>query len=207
MAAKPQAGPRRLPWDARFDQLVEAAVPLVAERGLGDFSLDEIAARSGVTRNLLYHYFPRGRRDIVLAAADRAGRLLTDDWVTDEAIPLEQRIATNVGRVAEHASGPSDAWRIFMLARTAGDPELREMVDSFVEIVISSISLNQIGDPDPPPLVRLALLGYLAFFESVLDGARETGASLVEVAPVLEETLVAAIQAAASAGEAAAGQA
>ena len=64
--------PRRLSRDARRDQLIDVAMPLVAEHGLSGFSLDELAQRADVTRNLLYHYFPRGRLDVFLA--EQVGR-------------------------------------------------------------------------------------------------------------------------------------
>ena len=55
-------------------------MPIVAEQGFARFSLDEVAAAADVTRNLLYHYFPRGRPDLALAVGERAGRELTDGW-------------------------------------------------------------------------------------------------------------------------------
>ena len=53
-------GPRRLSKVARRKQLISAAMPVVAAQGFADFSLDEVAARADVSRNLLYHYFPDG---------------------------------------------------------------------------------------------------------------------------------------------------
>jgi AcrR family transcriptional regulator len=174
-------------------------MPVVAEQGFAGFSLDEVAEHADVTRKLLYHYFPRGRPDIVLAVAERAGRELTDDWVVDEAIPLPERLATNMSRMIEHASEPTDAWRIYRRSRAATDPELREVVDRFVEVVVASVSLNQLGTSDPPPLARLAIRGYLSFFESVLDDARTTRAPRERVTAMLAQTLVAAVNAAAAA--------
>jgi len=175
---------------------VEAALPVVAAQGLAEVSLDEVAARADVTRNLLYHYFPRGRPDLVLAVAERAGRLLTDDWVTDPSIPLPGRLAANNARMIEHAMQPSDAWRIYRLARGSSDPGLLETVDRFVGLVVSSIALNHLGTEDPQPLARLALRGYLAFFEAALDDARAAGIAPEQVLPVLGGTLVAALGAA-----------
>jgi len=189
-------GPRRLARAARHSQLVAAAMPVVAAEGLTDFSLDEVAARADVSRNLLYHYFPRGRPDLVLAVAEEAGRRLTDDWVTDEAIPPAERLAANNRRMIEHAMAPTDAWTIYQLSSSASDPELRATVERFVEIVISAISLNQLGTPDPAPPARLALRGYLAFFGAVLDEARATGVEPERVLGLLNGTLVAAIRAA-----------
>src|SRR5437588_6695887 len=113
--------PRRLSRDVRREQLIDVAMPLVAEQGLSAFSLDELARRADVTRNLLYHYFPRGRLDILVAVAERAGHELTDDWVTDESIPLEERMAGNFQRFLQHSEGPSDAWRIHRLGRAANE--------------------------------------------------------------------------------------
>lgn len=190
--------PRRLSWEARYEQLISAAMPILAEDGFADFSLDEVTARAGVTRKLLYHYFPRGRQDVVRAVAQRAGHELTDGWITDESIPLPERLAANVGRVIEHAMMPSDAWRIYRLARAAADPELGEIVDRFVDVVVASIALNQLGTEQPPPLPLLAIRGFLAYFESVLDDARTMSVPLEPVAGMLNETLPAAIRAAAA---------
>ena len=193
----PDRPPRRLSAAARRDQLVEAAMPLVAEQGFGEFSLDELAAHADVTRNLLYHYFPRGREDIVLAVVERAGRELTDDWVTDEALPLGERLAVNFRRIAEHALAPSDAWLIHRRARAATEPELTAVSAAFTEVVVESVALNHLGTRRPPALVRLALAGYLSFAETVLDQTRVARApSRARVMQLLAETLVAIIAAA-----------
>lgn len=197
VAARPAARrPRRLSRAARREQLISAAIPVLASEGLSGFSLDEIAERADVTRNLLYHYFPRGREDVVLAVAEAVGHRLTDDWLTDEAVPVEERIAANIGRMVEHAAGPSDAWRIYQLARGSADPLLRETVTRFESTVIESISLNQLGTADPPGLVRVALQGYLAFFAVTLDAGGTAAIETERLLAFLNETLAATLRAA-----------
>jgi AcrR family transcriptional regulator len=193
-------GARRLSRPERNRQLVAAAIPVVAAGGLSDFSLDEIAAGADVTRNLLYHYFPRGRPDVVIAVAEEAGHRLTGEWITDEAVPLAERIVANVGRMVEQAAEPSDAWRIYQLARGSSDRALRETVARFEEVVIGSISLNQLGTADPPPLVRIALRGYLAFFAAALDDARTQSIPATDLLPLLNGTLTATLDAATERG-------
>jgi AcrR family transcriptional regulator len=151
-----------------------------------------------VTRNLLYHYFPRGRSDLVLAVAEAAGHRLTDDWITDESIPLPDRLQANNARMIEHAMEPSDAWTVYQLARGSSDPEIRDTVERFVEVVIAATSLNRLGTSDPPPAARIALRGYLAFFGAVLDEARASGTPAEQLLPMLCATLVAALDAAAA---------
>jgi AcrR family transcriptional regulator len=181
---------------ARREQLIAAAMPILAQRGFADFSLEEIAARAGVTRNLLYHYFPRGRQDVVVAVVDRAGQELSSDWVLDEELPISERLAANANRMLGHALVPTDAWRIHRRARAAQDPEIEAIVGRYVELVISFVSLNHLGTPKPPRLVHLALTGYVAFFETTLDQARAVRAPRARVMQLLADTLVATISAA-----------
>src|SRR3954453_5799515 len=95
------APPRRMSTEQRREQLEQVALAVVAEHGPADLSLDEVAERAGVTRNLLYHYFPRGRADLFPAAVDRSGRVLSEGWITDPEIPHAERLAMNFGRVIE----------------------------------------------------------------------------------------------------------
>jgi AcrR family transcriptional regulator len=171
-------------------------MPVVAEHGFSDFSLDDVAERADVSRNLLYHYFPRGRPDVAIAAAEAAGHRLTDEWITDESLPLTERLAANNMRMIEHAMKPTEAWTIYRRARASDDPDLRRTIERFTEVVISAMSLNHLGTDSPPPLARVALKGYLAFFGAVLDEARETGTPSEEVLGVLSEALLGALRAA-----------
>jgi AcrR family transcriptional regulator len=194
--AAPARPPRRLSRSARRRQLVEAAKPVVAAQGFSDFSLDDIAVTADVSRNLLYHYFPRGRPDVVLAVCEAAGHELTDEWITDEDMPREERLAANNLRMIEHAMAPTDAWTIYQRARSSNAPEVREQVEQFTDAVVTAMSVNHLGTPDPPARVRIALKGYLAFFGAVLDEARATGTPPDEVLGILGETLLAALAAA-----------
>lgn len=186
--------PRRLTREARREQLVAAAIGVLCEQGLGEFSLEEVAARADVTRNLLYHYFPRGRADIVVAVLDHVGHELTDDWVLDGAIPLADRIAANNARMIAHAMAPTPAWQLYRMARGTTDPEVAATIDRFLDVVVASMSLNHLGTADPPAEARIALRGYLAFFEAVLDDARARGLRAEAVMPLLARVLVAALE-------------
>jgi AcrR family transcriptional regulator len=177
----------------RYEQLISAAMPIVARQGFGSFSLDAIAERAGVTRNLLYHYFPRGRRDIVLAAVERAGQQLTHGWVLDDSLPLQGRLTANFERIMDHALAPTHAWRIHRMARAALEPEVTLVAERYVSIVSSSIARSHLRTLDPPPLVRLALRGFVAFTEALLEDARGAAIPRAEVGALLARTLTATI--------------
>ena len=186
---------RRLPPDVRREQLLAIAVELAARDGYSGFSLDELTERAGVTRNLVYRYFPRGRIDLYLAVVERAGEEITRGWITDRERPVAERMDANFERMAAHASGPSDEWVIHRQIQTSDEPEIIAVGERYLNRIIDVIALNQLGTDDPPPLARIAIASYLAFTETALDRARRAGIPLEELRPLITQTLVAAMSA------------
>ena len=77
------AGTRtRLDIDLRRSQLVEIGMELFAKRPYDEVSVEEIAAAAGVSRGLLYHYFPTKRDflvEVVRAQLERLAELTAPD--------------------------------------------------------------------------------------------------------------------------------
>jgi AcrR family transcriptional regulator len=191
--------PKRLSPAARREQLVEAALAISARDGYQGLSFARVAERAGVTRNLVYHYFSGGRRDLFQAAVHMAGRQLTGDWQTDTGVPLPARLAANLERIIDHAERPTDAWLLHRQSRASVDPEVVAIASGYYEVLLANVSLNQLGTPEPPPLVRIALEGFIAYVETALDAWRETDVPREQLIEVLGRTLAATVGAAASA--------
>ena len=187
---------RRLPPDQRRAQLVRAALAVAAEHGLAGLSLDDVAERAGVTRNLLYHYFPRGRLDLFLAALERAGDELIGDFIVDPQRPLGERLAANTERAIEHAERGSDAWLVWRHARSAAEPEVQAVRDRYREEIVTGMALNHLGTAEPPPLARAALRAYLDFHQTALDEWRASELDRETLLKLLERTLTATVAAA-----------
>lgn len=172
---------RRLSRQARREQLVAAAIPLVARRGPADLSLDEVAERAGVTRNLLYHYFPGGRSDLVNAVVDDAERQLVGHLPPSD---LDHAIS----RILDHALAPTHAWRIHRMARA--HPALTgrmEATAATIDALRGHIGL------EPSPLTDVALHGYVAYAEAVLDQARVVGVGRADLVRLLAQALRAVV--------------
>ena len=196
------SAPRRLPPAERRDQLIDAALTVAAREGHDRLAFEAVAKRAGVTRNLVYHYFPGGRQELVEAAVHRAGEALSSGWLTDKDIPLPERLAANLNRMMDHASEPTDAWLLYRQSRGLVDPRLLEIASGYRERVISMIALNQLGNPKPPPIVHTAIDGLLAYVETVIETALAEGVDrdriVAVVAPALTATIDAAVNAAAA---------
>src|SRR6266851_6103262 len=59
----------------RREQIVEAAVAVIAEQGLQNLSLSEIEKKAGMSRGQLTYYFP-AKEDILLAVFDHTVALM-----------------------------------------------------------------------------------------------------------------------------------
>ena len=82
------------------EAMVEAAWLLIAERGLEGMSTREVLARTGAPRGSVYHYFPRGRIELIERAIDHS-----QAWMDEQIGAIQARSP------AEVVTGYLDIWR------------------------------------------------------------------------------------------------
>jgi AcrR family transcriptional regulator len=91
----------------RREQIIEAAVAIIAEQGLQNLSLSEIENRAGMSRGQLTYYFPT-KEDILLAVFDRLVLL------------MYERIGKPAGQGCDPESGWE--WVQHLLAKLLTEP-------------------------------------------------------------------------------------
>ena len=58
-------------------RIVEGAAALIREQGPAETSLDEVLTVTSTSKSQLFHYFPDGRKDLLLTVAEHeAGQVL-----------------------------------------------------------------------------------------------------------------------------------
>lgn len=180
----------------RRRQLTKCALSVIADDSSQELSLDAVAERAGVTRNLLYHYFPRGKRDLELAAVEEVASQLFGDFDTDPSAPLDEKQERNLARFVVHAWQRSDAWQGYVELRSRLDPEMRATMDRYRDAIVEAISLNNFGTADPGPYAHAALRGFIEFGAEMLSQGREAGLEIEDVVATLREVLDATVEAA-----------
>lgn len=191
--------PRRLPPAERREQLIDSALAIAAREGFENLAFEKVANRAGVTRNLVYHYFPGGRQELLEAAVHRAGEQLSSGWVIDPKVPLGERLEANLNRMMDHAEEPTDAWQLYRQGRGTVDPGLLEIARQYRDQVIGLIALNQLGTAEAPPVVRIALDGFMAYAETVIESAIQQEMPRAQVIELVSGTLMSTMNAAAGA--------
>ena len=184
----------RLNVDERRKQLLQRATELFATHGYDELSMAKLAREAGISKPLLYHYFP-SKRDLFEAvlgqgAQEHLNRIATDDTLT----PVEQLTAAIDAYLSwiEENAGAYEK-----LLRSAGIPEVRELIDRVRDDTSTRILAGISPDGPPPPKVRAAVRAWLWYMDGVcLDWVREGDLTKDEVQGLLLGTLLGALTAA-----------
>lgn len=127
------SGRTRLPPDERRAQLLDVASSLLYERGVEAVRIPEIADRAGVTRPVVYRFFP-SRQAVFVALLENLSRELHThlEPVTSSRGGLERSLHDFALAICDsiEASGPG-AW--LLLGGAPVDEEVRELVVSVEE--------------------------------------------------------------------------
>ncbi|NJQ17897.1 TetR/AcrR family transcriptional regulator [Streptomyces bohaiensis] len=89
---------RRLGTAERRDQLIATAQCLFAQRPPEQVSLDDVAREAGVSRPLVYRYFPGGKQQLYEAALSIAAAELESCFAEPHEGPLSGRLANALDR-------------------------------------------------------------------------------------------------------------
>lgn len=96
---------KRLSVEERRRQLIESALALFAHRSPEDVSLDDVAEAAGVSRPLVYRYFPGGKQQLYEAALRSAAEELQACFAEPHDGPLLTRLSHALDRYLAFVDG------------------------------------------------------------------------------------------------------
>jgi AcrR family transcriptional regulator len=155
---------RRMDVDERRTQLLERGAELFTSHPYDELSMKEIAAEVGISKALLYHYFPSKQAFFEATLSAWAEQLRERTEPDPELSPVEQLTASLdafLAMVEENAA----AYRNLMQSAT-GVPEIRNLIEEVRRATAQRI-LSGLYPSEPPPKARTAVSGWLWF----MDGA------------------------------------
>ncbi|MFF9375819.1 TetR/AcrR family transcriptional regulator [Streptomyces griseoluteus] len=180
-ASSPPARARLKPEERRA-QLIGIGLRLLTTRPIHEMSIDEVAAEAGISRGLLFHYFPT-KRDYYVAVVRAGGdRLLLHAGAPEEGTPGE-RVRGIVDGFVSFVRRRRDNYVAVVRAAAGGDERVLEVFEGNRRVLTDRV-LDAAGVHDPAPLHRLAVRGWLAMAEEMALGAGEevvTTADLVDL--------------------------
>jgi AcrR family transcriptional regulator len=156
----------RLQVDERREQLIEAGARLFAEHAYEEISMREVAQAAGVSKALLYHYFPSKIELFKAAVAEKAAELGKLIEPSGDGSPLEQ---LNDGLDAYLAWIEENAQTWSKLMQSAATlPEAREIVEGFRQHTMDLVLAELAGRRKPRPALRIAVKGWLGYMDAAI---------------------------------------
>jgi AcrR family transcriptional regulator len=183
----------RLSPDQRRAQLIELGVKMLGERAIEDISISEIAAMAGISRGLLFHYFPT-KQDFQLEVVRHANAELLMRVAPDPELGLFDMLRDSVSRYIDYVSENRTSYLALLRGPASSSPDLVALVEqtrnAIVDIILTQVPMSA-EERDHPRLV-LAVRGWIAFTEeSTLSWLRNETIARDDLIDLLVESLLA----------------
>lgn len=166
---------RRMGVEERRQQLIGVALDLFSHRSPDEVSIDEIAAAAGISRPLVYHYFP-GKLSLYEAALQRASDDLAGRFVVAQEGSLGGRLLRVMGRFFDFVDDHGPGFAALMRGGPAvGSSTTNALVDGVRQAAYLQI-LSHMKVEQPPARLELMVRSWISLVESTaliwLDGRR-----------------------------------
>jgi AcrR family transcriptional regulator len=162
----------RLTSEERREHLLHVGVQLVGRYGTADVSIEEVAREAGVSKGLLYHYFPT-KNDFFLAVLARSQAELDEQFSRDRELSAVEQFDQNLDGflrfVDDHAAG------YVAVANARGrEPRVQKMVEQRrgrrVEelVALAALLAGLPREEARTPLLVAGIEGWLGYSEAVI---------------------------------------
>src|SRR2546423_3698745 len=126
MATRTRAA--RLDPEERRAQLIELGLRMLSSETPERVPVDEIAEAAGVSRGLLYHYFPT-KRDFYVAVNRAAAAEVGELTASAPSLPLAEQLRAGIDAYLRYAEARPHGFLTAYRGALAGDAEVRATVE------------------------------------------------------------------------------
>lgn len=173
---------RRMSREQRRAQLIELGVQAVTDASFDEVSVEQVADAAGISRGLLFHYFPT-RRDFLVAIAEAGAQQLLDVTAPDPTLDPLAQLRVGMAAYIDFIVERRGAYVSLVRGAAGGDPAMADVVQRTRRTVVDRV-LDGLGLDTASPQLRIVLHGWIGFVEEA------TIAWLAEPAPPPRQTLL-----------------
>ena len=188
---------KRLEAQARRTQLIELGLAQLALRGELE-ALDRISEAAGISRGLLFHYFPT-KRDFRVAVVRAAAEMLLTVTDPDPTLDPLQRLHAGLSNYVDFVTENRSLYHALLRGAAGADDDLQAIFDETRMRIVERV-MDGLGIVEQTPATRTALRGWVGFVEeSTLEWLRhDQDMPRADLVAVQEQTLVRIVEAVAS---------
>lgn len=167
------AGGRRLSRQERSAQLVALGIRLLETTPFHALSMDEVAERAGVSRSLMFHYFPT-KLDYLTAVVRGASDHVLSLTEVPEGTHAEDGTRAIISALVRYIQRRRDNYVAVLRSGRSVDPALEKVVND-MHRTISLRILASLGVEDPQPMTLVLTRAWLAGIEELALLGEESG--------------------------------
>ncbi len=155
----------RLSPEARRAQLIELGVEMLATRTLDELSVELIAAKAGISRGLLFHYFA-SKQDFHLEVARAAAAEMIRRTEPDPTLPPVDALRGALDAFISYVEENPDNYTSLVRGAASGDADMRAIFDATRSTMAQRI-VDVVGELglQLSPRADLAVHGWVALAE------------------------------------------
>jgi AcrR family transcriptional regulator len=158
----PPAAGRRLGPEARRAQLVGVGLALMKEMPFDEVTAEVVARAVGVSKGLVFHYFPTTRDLQVALLRAAAGELLAQLDIGAD-LPPNERLRAGLDAFVGYIEQQPASYQA--VVRRAGSDERLLAVFEDTRAAVVDIVAAALGVAELPPALRLVIRGWIAMVE------------------------------------------
>jgi AcrR family transcriptional regulator len=179
--------------EQRREQLLELGLRLFGSRPYDEISIEEIAQAAGMSKGLLYHYFP-SKRDFYVACLRAASLQLRRSIRPDPTLPAAEQLRSGLAAYLDHVRADRSKHLALVRGGIGSDPEVVEVIES-TRRAVWEFMLAGLEATEDEQLLGSAVRGWIRFVEVMaLDWARSDSVAGDEVVDVCVGVLGAAVR-------------
>jgi AcrR family transcriptional regulator len=146
--------------EKRRDQLLDHGVELFATHPYDEVHIERVAELAGVSRGLLYHYFP-GKREFFVAMLTRENERLMAETAPDPTLSPVEQLENGIRAFVDHCLHHEHGVRAVFRSGVSSDPEIVSLVSASSDEQVSRILAAAGAPADPAPILVLALRSWI----------------------------------------------
>jgi len=154
---------RRLAPEERRSELLEFGQRFFAEHPADAFTMDQIAARAGVSKGLLYNYFG-GRRGFYVATVKAIAAEVRGVTEPETDMSFAEAFRRALERYLDWVRDNGDVYRVLVQGGLGVDPEVAAVVEGLRRDTMTRVA-DRAGLRRSPTL-DVALYGWVCFAEN-----------------------------------------
>jgi AcrR family transcriptional regulator len=165
-ATKP-SGRTRLSVDARREQLISAGLETFSRKPYDEISMEEVARGLGISKGLLYHYFP-SKRDFYIEVTRVVIEELGEVTAPDPSLPPLERLRAGLDAWLDYVETRAEGWKAAVCGGIGTDEQVRRIVDDSRASQAVRVIHEIQGPGRQSAVLEAAVRGWIGFNEAVV---------------------------------------